>query len=132
MGEQVVGAGDADIRHHRRDQKEAVLYRYAPVIMNTDAETPPLAAGRSVVSLFSNKSSGMMQYPQFTDRYTFAQIKYNRSTVVVCSNCNIGMLIIHYLCSRLNWVTLSANRDTPFTHLFTVKNAQVLFSVSRF
>jgi len=42
------------------------------VIMNTDAETPPLAAWRSVVPLFSNKSSGMMQYPQFTDRYTFS------------------------------------------------------------
>ena len=42
------------------------------VIMNTGAGTPLLAAGRSVVPLFSNKSSGMMQYPQFTDRYTFS------------------------------------------------------------
>ena len=50
----------------------------------------------------------------------------------MCAKYRNLSFVIQYNCSWLNRVTLFANRDTPFTHLFTVKNAKIFFSVSRF
>lgn len=50
----------------------------------------------------------------------------------MCANDRNLSFVIQYNRSRLNWITLFANSDTSFAHLFTVKDTKIPFSVSRF
>ena len=48
----------------------------------------------------------------------------------MCAKYRNLSFVIQYNRSRLNRVTLSANRDTSFAYLFAMKDAKVLFSIS--
>ena len=50
----------------------------------------------------------------------------------MCAKYRNLAFVIQYNCSWLNWITLSANSDAPFTYLATMKYTKIFFSIALF